>query len=101
MSFLDPYAAGDPNPDELNPYFVHLCAAGAAACGITWMFLDNLMVRIVLAAILIGLLTAIAVRGVTQVDPDAPAAHEREGATRAVGPGLNQPLVRLPKSLRD
>ncbi|MFV0534327.1 MAG: hypothetical protein ACK5MR_11820 [Cumulibacter sp.] len=101
MSFLDPYAAGDPNPDELNPYFVHSCAAGTAACGIAWLFLDNLMVRIVLAAIIIGLLTAIAVRGVTQVVPDAPAAHERAGVTHAVGAGSNQPLVRLPKSLRD
>lgn len=103
MSFLDPYASGDPNPDELNPYFMHWCVAGLVASAVAWLYLDNLMVRLVLAAVVIGLITAIAVRDIRQVDPDAPVAHDRDGVLDSTSPAVavNQPLIRMPSRLRD
>lgn len=100
MSFLDPYAAGDPNPDDLNPHFTLYCVAGLAACVLAWLVVDDLMLRLVLAGGIIGLITAISVRGVRQVDPDDPVGHDRlapDQPTSAAPPVRlrNQPLVSI------
>jgi hypothetical protein len=103
MSFLDPYTAGDVNPDELNPRFVHYCVAGIVACVAAWLLLDDLMLRLVLAGGIIGLVTAIAGRGVQQIEVDGPVAVDRNRPT-AAGPDhqrgpvrlRDQPLVAMP-----
>lgn len=101
MSFFDPYTAGDPNPDELNPHFVHYCIAGVLACVAAWLLLDNLMLRLVLAGVIIGLVTAISGRGVQQVDSDDPGASARASANRQphAAPLRNQPLVAMPSAV--
>lgn len=101
MSFLDPYTAGDVNPDELNPRFIHYCVAGIVACVAAWLLIDDLMLRLVLAGGVIGLITAIAGRGVQQVEVDGAVAVDRSGTseqTQTAAPALlrNQPLVTLP-----
>lgn len=92
MSFFDPHVAGDRNPDEENPYFIHICALVLVMCAVVWLFVDALMLRIVLAGAVIGLITAIATRGIRVVDADGPPAADR-GAAQGASTQASTPLV--------
>lgn len=101
VSFFDPHVAGDRNPDDENPYFIHLCGLVLALCAVAWLFIDELMLRIVLAGAVIGLITAIATRGIRQVDPDGPSAGgvaADEQSARAGAPLVSDPLRVLRRS---